>query len=343
LKKIWQHSFRAYIKLGLFFYFKKIRVVDAKHIPKGKPVLFLSNHQNALLDVLLIATKCGRFSYFLTRASVFKNPLISKLLKSFNMMPVYRIRDGWNTIMNNNSIFDSCTDLLHQNESVFIFPEGSHNLNRTVRTLSKGFTRIVFDTLEKYPETDLQLVPIGLNFANAEKFVDSSSIYFGEPIAAKSFVTGDRNKDIVNLKHTIQSKISKLTTHIPTENYKETLQKLDALQVDYLNPKAVNTCIANNFEDCKQKPKTSLNWLRAILKGLLILNVLPPYLIWKFIVQPKIVEPEFTATFRFAIVITLVPLYLLIICLVLASVFTSTIGLSYFILVITLNLLAVKL
>ena len=342
MKKIWQHSFRAYIKLGLFFYFKKIRVVDAKHIPKGKPVLFLSNHQNALLDALLIATKCGRFSYFLTRASVFKNPLISKLLKSFNMMPVYRIRDGWNTITNNNSIFDSCKDLLHQNESVFIFPEGSHNLVRTVRPLSKGFTRIVFDTLEKYPETDLQLVPIGLNFASAVKFADSSSIYFGEPIPAKYFVTGDRNKDIVNLKHKIQSEISKLTTHIPTENYKETLQKLDALQVDYLNPKAVNKCIANNFESCKQKPISKIDWLRTLLKGLLILNILPPYLIWKFVAQPKIKEIEFTATFRFAVAITLVPIYLLLMCIILASVFTTTIGLGYVLFVLILGLLAVK-
>ncbi|MBN4047076.1 1-acyl-sn-glycerol-3-phosphate acyltransferase [bacterium AH-315-P13] len=327
----------------MFFYFKEIRVVGAKHIPKDKPVLFLSNHQNALLDALLIATKCGRFSYFLTRASVFKKFFVSKLLKSLNMLPVYRVRDGWNTITNNNVIFDSCTEILHQKKAVVIFPEGSHNLNRTVRPLSKGFTRIVFDTLEKYPKTDLQLIPVGLNYINAKNFADSTSIYFGKPIEAKSFVLGNRNEDVLNLKKNIQLEISKLTTHIPTENYEETIEKLDALNINYLNPKAVNKCIANNFEDCKQKPKTNLNWLRFLLKGLLILNILPPYLIWKFIAQPKIKEIEFTATFRFAIAITLVPLYLLIICLVLASMFTLTIGLSYFILVITLSLLAVKL
>jgi len=343
LKKIWLHSVTAYIKLGLFFYYKKIKVVDAKNIPKDKPVLFLSNHQNALLDPLLIATTCGRFSYFLTRASVFKKSFISKLLKSCNMLPVYRVRDGWNTITNNKSIFDSFTDLLHQNESIFIFPEGSHNLNRTLRTLSKGFTRIVFDTLEKYPDTDLQLIPIGLNFANPENFGDSVSIYFGKPIAAKPFVSGNRNDDVVSLKHNIHSEISKLTTHIPAEGYEETLQKLDALHVDYLNPKAVNKCIANNFEDCEQKPKSNLNWLRSLLKGLLILNLLPPYLIWKFVAQPKIKDIEFTGTFRFAIAITLVPLYLLIIGFVLAAIFTSTIGFGYVVFVLAFALLAVKL
>jgi len=342
MKQLWIDSVITYLKLGFFFYYKKIKVVDVKNISKDKPVLFLSNHQNALLDALLIATKCGRSSYFLTRAAVFKKPIVSKLLDSLQMLPVYRVRDGWNNITNNNLIFDSCTDILHQNKAVVIFPEGSHNLNRTVRPLSKGFTRIVFDTLEKYPETDLQLIPVGLNFKFGTDFPDSVSMYFGKPIEAKSFVSDNRNEDVVNLKKSIQFEISKLTTHISKESYSDTLQKLDALNVDYLNPKAVNKCITNNFKNYEQKPTSNLKWLRSLLKGLLILNILPPYLIWKFVAQPKIKEREFTATFRFAIAIALVPLYLLIICLVLASAFTLTIGVYYVLIVLVLALLAVK-
>ena len=343
MKRIWLYSVRAYIKLGLFFYFKKIKVYNSENIPKDKPVLFLSNHQNALLDALLIGTNSGRFSYFLTRASVFKKAFVSKLLKSLHMLPVYRIRDGWSNIANNNSIFELCIEILQQNKAVVIFPEGSHNLNRTVRPLSKGFTRIVFDTFEKYPETDLELIPVGLNFVNAKDFPDSTSIYFGKPIAARSFVSENRNEAVVNLKNTIHSEISKLTTHIPIEGYEESLKKLDAFNVDYLNPAEVNKCIANNFEGCEQKSKSNHSWLRFSLKGLLILNILPPYLIWKFFIQPKIKEIEFISTFRFGVAITLVPLYLLIICLVTASFFTITIGLSYLLFVLVLGLLTVKL
>ena len=296
-----------------------------------------------MLDALLIATKCKRSSYFLTRAAVFKKPIVSMLLDSLQMLPVYRVRDGWNNISNNNAIFNSCTEKLNQNKAVVIFPEGSHNLKRTVRPLSKGFTRIVFDTLEKYPNLNLQLIPVGINFRNAEKFADSTSLYFGKPIEAKSFVSGNRNEDVVNLKKGIQLEISKLTTHIPSENYKEIIQKLDALNVDYLNPKAVNICMANNFEACEQKRQPNLKALRNLLKGLLILNILPPYLIWKFVAQPKIKDQEFTATFRFAIVITLVPIYLVIIGFVLAALFTTTIGLAYVLFVLLLALLAIKL
>ena len=343
MKKLWLYSVRGYLRIGLFFYFRRLHIHNLKSIPKDKPVLLLSNHQNALLDALLIATKCGKFAYFLTRAAVFKKSFVSKILNSLQMLPVYRIRDGWKTIANNNAIFDTCSELLHQNNLVVIFPEGSHNLARRVRPLSKGFTRIVFDTLEKYPNTDLQLVPVGLNFVNATQFPDSAAMYFGNPIAAKSLITNNRNESVINLKKAIQFKISELTTHIPIDDYENILRRLDASHVNYLKPKQVNTCIKENFENCEQRTKSKIDWLRQILKILLIINILPPYIIWKFIFQPKIKELEFVATFRFAVTITLVPLYLLIIAFVLSALLSLKLAIIYVLCVIILSLITVKL
>ncbi len=327
----------------MFFYFRTIKIHGHKNIPKNKPVLLLSNHQNALLDALLIATKSGRFSYFLTRSAVFKKPLIRKILSSLQMLPIYRIRDGWSKLSNNNAIFDTCSELLNKEEAIVIFPEGSHNLKRSVRPLSKGFTRIVFDTLKKYPKTDLQLIPVGLNFEKAEKCPDSASIFFGEPIPAYAFISENRNDDVVKLKTKIQSEISNLTTHIPSGNYNETLGALNDLQVDFLNPKAVNKCIASGFRDCNPTRKLKIKGIKSFFKGLLILNILFPYLIWKLFVLPKIDEIEFTSTFRFAIAITLVPFYLLSIVFIIATLFSFKIAMLYLISILIISLLAVKL
>jgi len=343
VKKLWLYSVRGYLRIGLFFYFRRLHIHNLKNVPKDKPVLLLSNHQNALLDALLIATKCGRFAYFLTRAAVFKKSFVRKILNSLQMLPVYRVRDGWGKIMNNNAIFETCSELLHQNEVVVIFPEGSHNLERRVRPLSKGFTRIVFDTLEKYPDTDLQLIPVGLNFDNATQFPDSVALYFGNTISAKAFITDNRNDSIVNLKKTIQSEISKLTTHIPINDYDNTLRKLDAVPVNYLKPKQVNACIDENFENCKPLPKSKIDWIRHLLKVLLIINIFPPYLIWKFVFQPKIKELEFVATFRFAVAITLVPIYLLIVAFVLSVLLSLKLAILYVLSVLLLSLITVKL
>ena len=343
MQKLWLHIWRGYLRLGMFFYFKRVKVYGIENIPKNKPVLILGNHRNALLDALLVACYSNRFNHFLTRAGVFKKETISKFLKSLQMLPVYRIRDGWGNLTNNNAIFEKCTELLHNNKTVVIFPEGGHNLVRRVRPLSKGFTRIVFDSLEKYPELDLQLVPIGLNFQKTLGCPDRASIIYGKPISAKQFVSKKRNESVVNLKTKIQAEMAKLTTDIPKENYDEFLEKLDGLNVDYLNPDEVNKCIDNNFEDCKIRKSSKLNWLRSILKYLLIINLIVPYLVWKKVAQPKIKELEFTATFRFAIALTLVPIYLIIVCLVLGSVFNFTIALWYLVFSLVLALFAVKL
>ena len=342
MHKLWLHSVRAYLKLGMFFYFKKIQVFNADNVPKDKAVLILSNHQNALLDALLIATKCGRFVFYLTRASVFKKSVVDKLLRSLQMLPVYRIRDGWSNLSKNNSIFTTCSELLNNGEGVVIFPEGSHNLNRTVRPFSKGFTRIVFETLQNYPEIDLKLLPVGLNFVKAKEFGDSVSIYFGKTMDAQDYALNFDNVNVVLLKQDVHSEISKLTTHIPNDEYDETLQSLDSLNVNYLNPILVNDCIASGFKKCQSKAKPKENVFSKFFQIVLKLVLFGPYLVWSKLLKPKIVEEEFTSTFRFAVALTLVPLWLIVIGVVLSLFFGWMIGIGFIASVLLIDLLAVK-
>lgn len=334
---------RAYIRLGLFFYFKKIEVRNTKGIPKNEPVLFLANHQNALLDALLIATKNGRFSYFLTRASVFNSPLISKFLKSLQMLPVYRIRDGWGNLTKNNSVFTQSSKLLSEGHAIVIFPEGSHNLKRTIRPLSKGFTRIIFETLEQYPETKIHVIPVGLNFANATQFGDLCSLNFGIPIQVNSNSLDNANKSVLQLKDAVANQLRQLTTHIESENYEATLKELERLNVDFTKPEDVNKCISSGFKSCNQQRENKYYLFKRLSKFLLILNLFLPYIVWKKIVSPKIKEIVFTSTFRFAITITLVPIFILVVMLILGFVFHLKFAFMYLINVLLLNLLSIKL
>ncbi|WP_370479607.1 lysophospholipid acyltransferase family protein [Tamlana flava] len=342
VKTIWLYSVRAYLNLAMFFYFKRIEVNGAHLIPKEKPVLFLCNHHNALLDPLIIAIKNKRFLYFLTRAAVFKSPLIAKILGTLQMVPVFRIRDGWANLNNNSAIFKACSKLLKEKEAVVIFPEGNHCLNRTVRPLSKGFTRIVFETLEQFPKTDLQLIPTGINYEHAEKFPDSASLFFGNPIPAKDFVLKDKNKSVILLKNKIQSEMSKLATHIPSENYTEILVKLNELQVDFLNPVSVNKTISSNFKVVESVEKKKNQFIKSFFYVVLIVLLIVPYAIWKLMVQPKVTEIEFLSTFRFTVANTLVPIWVLALFFMLATIFGWPIALAYFIGVLGTTLVVVK-
>lgn len=303
----------------------------------------MANHQNALLDALLIATKSGRFSYFLTRASVFKNAIFSNILKSLLMLPVYRIRDGWQNLSKNNAIFDQSAKLLGNENALVIFPEGSHNIQRTVRPLSKGFTRIIFETFEQFQKTELQLVPVGLNFVHAEKFGDSVSIYFGKPIKTSSKAIINKAKSSVDLRFKVHNSLCELTTHIEPEDYDATLKKLEDLQVDFLKPEIVNAYLKNGFKNCKPNSSRDLLILKKAFKFLLILSLIVPYLIWKWAIQPKVKEIEFMSTFRFAVAISLVPIYMLAITLTLVFLFGIKLALYYVLAVLAFTLLAIKL
>ena len=76
---------------------------------------------------------------------------------------------------------------------------------------------------------------------------------------------------------------------------------------------------------------------------LLIISCIVPYFIWKKVAQPKIKEIEFTATFRFAIAVTLVPLWLLLVAVLLAIVFSWSIAIYFIFSALIIALLAVKL
>ncbi|MGY0392920.1 lysophospholipid acyltransferase family protein [Bizionia sp. KMM 8389] len=343
MKKIWLYSVRFYIKLGLFFYYRRIHVRGVSHVPKQAPVLLVSNHNNALLDALLIATNSGRFSYFLTRASVFKKPLVNAILRSLNMLPVYRVRDGWNRIGDNHAVFESCIACLADHEAVALFPEGNHHINRTVRPLSKGFTRLVFDTLEHYPDTDLKLVPIGLSYKQADAFADTVLLNFGAVYDAQWYLKADRHVETRRLKTDIWTALTKLTVHIPAELYGETIEVLDAQAVDYLNPEGVNACLASNLEACPKAKKPKYTGLKSVFKFLMCLLLIGPYAIWKGVAVPQIKEVEFVGTFRFGVAISLVPLWLFLVGGILAGTLGIGAGLLYVVLTLLVSLLAVKL
>ena len=319
-----------------------MKVYGVNNIPNDKPVLLLANHQNALLDALLIAGNSKRFAYFLTRAAVFKKSLVSRILMSLQMLPVYRIRDGWNTIANNNAIFDNCTELLANNEAVVIFPEGSHNLVRRVRPLSKGFTRIVFDALEKYPNLDLKLIPVGLNFVAPTSCPDSTAIYFGQPINAQDFIRENRAEGVKDLKFTMHAKIAELTTHIPEEDYEQQLQILLDKNVDLLDPYKTNSCLTSNFKHCNEREPTKNNVARRLLRFLLIIALIVPYLVWRLVVKPKVKEPEFISTFRFAVALTLVPAYIIVVAVWIAYLFGFGIGLLSIATILLLTFVATR-
>lgn len=305
MQRLWYLLVKIYIKLGLYAYYNQIRVVGREHIPDKGAVLFVCNHQNALIDPLLLATHTKRSVHFLTRAGVFANSFLNKLFASLQMLPIYRVRDGWQTLAKNQAIFDKCHNILAEEKSLLIFPEGSHNIIRRVRPLSKGFTRIVFGTLEKHPDLLLQIVPVGMNFSSVSEHPSKVGIYFGKSILANTYSNTSIHDATNNLKSDVHQAMSQLTTHIEgtQKSYDEALNSLESKGVDFSFP-------IKEFESFEMKTikKSRFSIINVMFKVLYLV----PWFVWNQI-EKSIKEIEFKSTFRFALGITLFPLWAILI------------------------------
>ena len=342
MQLLWLRFVQFYLTIGFKFYYKKFNAIYLEEVPKDKAVIYLSNHQNALLDPLLITIKSTRKNYFLTRAAVFKNPSVAKILNSLQMLPVYRMIDGVDIRKKNKEIFTKSAELLHKKKSIILFPEGSHDIKRRVRPLKKGFSRIIEETLQKYPKTDIVIIPIGVNYQSPTEYGDEITVYFGNHISAKEF-WNDNNLDFNGISNAVTIELKKLTTHIdPLNEYEEKLNKLKQLNVDFTNPVSVNDCISKDFEYSGEKKKSDSK-LYSIFKALVKTFYFVPYLIWKKMAFPKVKELEFVGTFRYALIITLAPIFLLITVLTLSVLFGKTIGLTVLLIGILLPLLTLRL
>ncbi len=329
MKDLIYNLVKIWMKINLRCYYGKIQVFGLENIPKDKPVLFLPNHQNALLDVLLIGVDCNRKPWFLTRSDVFKRKTLNSIFNCFQMIPIYRIRDGRASLKNNQAVFDRCSELLINNNAIVMFPEANHSLKRRVRPLSKGFTRILFNTLDTAPETDIQIVPVGLNYRNAAKFPDKVALYFDTPIAVKAmYDPRDEKGSVDRIKEAVFNSLKKHTSHIENEEtYEDTLSKLDVARVDYLNPKEVNAALENRDFNVVESEKQS-GFLSGIATGVFAFVNFPIVSLWRTFAKPKVWEAEFMGTLRFAFALVIYPMYYGLVGVVTAFIWSPLVGLG---------------
>jgi 1-acyl-sn-glycerol-3-phosphate acyltransferase len=288
---------------------KKIIVNGKENIPKKGAILFMANHPNGLIDPLIITTNNPRTNYFLTRAASFKKPLVRWFLNSLNLIPIYRIRDGVNQLNKNKEVFERCFNLLDNQKALMIFPEGSHDKRRTVRSLSKGFSRIVFGAIERNPKLQIQIIPVGITYQDSSGYPFKVSLNYGTPILANDFYKSNLNhSDIKEIKDVISDQLKTLSVHIPlTEEYGKLIEKLSSANIDFTKVDEVNSMIQSNIIIKRER---GINLVK-FLKPIVILNSFIPWLFWKY-VKNKVTDFEFISTFKFGVgSLTVIPFFLM--------------------------------
>ena len=103
------------------------------------------------------------------------------------MVPIFRKQEGLDQLKKNDATFDFCYEALKDHKTVVILPEGRTIQEKRLRPIRKGLSRIAFGTYEKYGDIDLHIVPIGVNFTQADEFRSVAMFDVGEPIRLKDY------------------------------------------------------------------------------------------------------------------------------------------------------------
>ena len=149
------------------------------------PLLIAANHPNSFLDAIIVATLFKKPVYSLARGDAFAGKFITKLLESFNMLPVYRVSEGAENLELNYITFHRCQKLFEQNKIVLIFSEGRCINEWHLRSLKKGTARLAFKAWEN--QIPLKVLPLGINYSSFRFFGKNMFLNFGNLISKKDF------------------------------------------------------------------------------------------------------------------------------------------------------------
>ena len=178
---------RPFARIALRVFFRKIHINNLEAVPWDKPLILAANHPAAFMEPCLLSVLCPSALHFLVRGDFFNKPLYDKLLRSYNMVPIYSKTDGYEKLKKNQTTLDFCYSLLSRNKTILIMAEGHTLHERRLRPIQKGTARLAFGALEQNEALDLYLVPVAVNYTYSAHFRAEVMFDFASPIRVQDY------------------------------------------------------------------------------------------------------------------------------------------------------------
>jgi glycerol-3-phosphate O-acyltransferase/dihydroxyacetone phosphate acyltransferase len=189
-----------------------IRIIDGgERIPAGKPLVFVLNHPNGLLDPIVLRVALGRPSRFLAKSTLFSNPFGRLAMNAFGSIPVYRAHESGappspptssagqsptSFTQRNDASFARCRAELAAGGVLALFPEGVSHSDPEMRPLKTGAARIALSAEAEHDgRLGVTVVPVGLSYDHKTTFRSSVLLVVGEPIDVASILPAYRQDE----------------------------------------------------------------------------------------------------------------------------------------------------
>ena len=114
------HVLKFYMCFVIAAFFKRSKIKNGHYLKVKGPVIIAVNHPNGFMDPIVLATLAypPRVRY-LARGDAFKKGIITAMLESLGIIPIYRIQDGGKEgLKKNDATYERVNALLKTNKKI---------------------------------------------------------------------------------------------------------------------------------------------------------------------------------------------------------------------------------
>jgi glycerol-3-phosphate O-acyltransferase / dihydroxyacetone phosphate acyltransferase len=223
----------AAIRVLLQVFFRRVEVVGEGRVPRSAPLLYAANHNNGLIDPLLVMGYLPRRPRFLAKATLWGHALARPFLALGHLIPVYRRQDPGFEPERNLETFARCEEVLAAGGAVALFPEGKSHASPGLAELRSGAARIAVGAERRFGKLGVRIVPVGLIYDAPGRFRSQVLVKVGEPFSPEREAEEGGQEEIRRVTRRLTEGLREVTLSYPSWEEARLLERAVDL---YLHP-----------------------------------------------------------------------------------------------------------
>jgi len=280
---------RGVARIALRWYYRDIHVVGAARVPAKGAAILAANHNNALVDALVVGSAVRRKVRLTAKATLLDHPLTRGLVAAVGIVPLRRTSDERKGAAGrddprsapmtpddarNADAFATIVDSLAAGGLVLIFPEGKSHSEPALAPLKTGCARIALQARDGRGLRGLPIIPVGLTFERKGQPRSRVLVHVGVPIDVDA-VPGNDPTAVQELTARVDAGLRDVTLNFATPDDAARLLSISSLLADVLDevrplhapdaPLSDSISIARRLEEVRRRlPHASADTLAAV-------------------------------------------------------------------------------